>query len=66
VGTSREIREALDFFGIFEVVAADGGVELAGSDLKRSKFLCIAKDIFFGTLTYVARELLSHLIVNKS
>jgi hypothetical protein len=39
VGTSREIREALDFFGVFEVVAADGGVELAGSDLKINKFL---------------------------
>jgi hypothetical protein len=54
VGTSREIRKALDFFGVFEVVAADGGVELAGSDLKINKFLCIAKDIFVVSRTYVA------------
>jgi hypothetical protein len=54
VGTSREIREALDFFGVFEVVAADGGVELAGSDLKINKFFCIVKDIFAVSRTYVA------------
>jgi hypothetical protein len=37
VGTSGEIRETFDFFGVVKVVTADGGVEFALSNLNRDE-----------------------------